>query len=633
MISGDDKGQSFRRDTDIRSQLPAGRFLIDKSGMIHEADQTGAVQFGAKMSSLAMTSFLSRVLWDDRDIFTAHLRMVFEKQERQSCEVRLVRENGSVFHSYIRSVALKNGDEEGDVCRTTVRDISFITQLEKMLLREKHFSESLMRGSIDGIVAFDSIYQVTEWNPAMEKMTGMPQRDCLGKNIFSIFPFLKKIGEDRYLDAALQGRKVTSRNRHYHAAGAGRDVYFDAHYSPVRDDSGNVCGVVAVIRDVTDLMEKENELLRARRLETISSLASGFAHDYNNLLTGILGNVSLAKLHMSPHEKPFELVDKASKIILRARDLTRQLTMLASGEELAKKPAFIGQMLKDLLNLAFSGSDISTQCVIDGNLWPVEIDEGRIWQAIYALMVHMKQSLGKKGRITLGAENAIISRDSSLPLLEGKYVLISLAQDAHDSHGSTTSASSFSMSSATAKDPERNSALKAAFNIINNHQGYISVDASGETGTILNIFLPAAQDIAGSDAQQAAIPIAGKGNVLIMDDDEDVRDIAGKILNHMGYDTAFAQDGDEAVRAYMDAMNSGRPFDIVILDLTIQGGMGGREAIARLLDIDPDARAIVSSGHSRDPVMREFAKYGFRGSITKPFRIGELSEIVSNNIR
>ncbi|MGO9377945.1 MAG: PAS domain S-box protein [Dissulfurispiraceae bacterium] len=635
MASGADKSQTLKRDTDLRSLLPAGHFLVDKFGLIHEVDQTGAVQLGGEISFLLKSSFLNRVVWDDRDIFTSHLRQVFDKKEQLPCETRLVRNNGSVFYAYIKSFVVKDRNDTEELCRITVRDISFIRLLENLLCKEINFTESIMRSSVDGIVAFDTIYQIVEWNPAIERMTGISRRDCIGKNVLTVFPFLKKIGEDRYLDAALKGRKVTSRNRQYLAVKAGRMGFFDAHYAPVKDGNGNVSGGIAIIKDITDVKMQEKELIRAKKLETIGSLASGFIHDYNNLLTGILGNISLAKLYMDPGEKSYELVDKASKIILRARDLARQLTMLASGEVLERKPAFIGPMLRNLLDLTLSDSHIFWHCDLDNELWPVEIDEGQFWQAIYTILAYIKESSPEGGHVYISATNAVIARDSSLPLLEGKYVLISTTKDIDGTPTEKTAANRdpFGISAEGAEEPTERAALSIAYSIISNHQGLLTVEAATDFATTFNIFLPATLKIVNSNANKIELSIARKGKILIMDDDEDVRDIAGKILNHIGFDTVFAHDGEEVVRAYMDAINSGKPFDIVILDFTIQGGMGGKEAITRLLDIDPDVRAIVSSGYSNDPVMKEFAKYGFKGAIAKPFKIGELSETVSALIK
>jgi two-component system cell cycle sensor histidine kinase/response regulator CckA len=581
-----------RRDIDLRSHLPFAHFLIDKSGLIHEADQTGALQLGSEIPSLLKSSFLSRVVWDDRDIFTSFLKQVFDKKEILSCEVRLVKSNGSVFHSYIKNTALKDPNDDDNLCRLTVRDISFIRLLEKLISKEKNYADSLIRSSIDGVVALDTIHQILEWSPAMERMTGIPRKDCIGKNVFTVFPFLKKIGEDRYINAALKGRKVTSRNRHYYAAKTGRQGSFDAHYSPVRDESGDVSGTIAVIKDITEIKNQEKEFLKAKELETIGSLASGFAHDYNDLLTGILGNISLAKLYLAPGDKSFELIDRASKIVLRARDLTRQLTMLASGD-LAKKPVLIGPILRDLLNLTMGGSDIVSKCDIDDALWPVEIDEGQFWQAIHTIIRHIRDTSDKGSSIHLSADNAVISRNSSLPLLEGKYILISVSHlgPAIKDEKVSSRKDPFSISTTAADGVESRAAIAIAYDVINNHQGLITVEPAPEPGITYSIFLPATEKSVNKASRKIELPVSGKGNILIMDDDEDVRDIAGKILNHMGYETAFAQDGEEAIRAYMDAMNAGNPFNIVILDLNIQGGMGGKDAMASLLDMDQRCRS------------------------------------------
>ncbi len=627
----DDSFGSHGQDMDIHRHVPVGHFLVDIEGTVLEVDQLGLHLLGENMPFFLKTPFSDHVYRDDADLFTRHLQQVFGSLQNRSCEVRLIKKDGNVFDSLLESAVGSGPDGRHDVCRLTVHDITLIKFIKKLLSHEKKFSESIISSTFDGIIAFDSIYQCTEWNPAMEQMTGISRNECLGKNIFETLPFLKRIGEDRYYLAALQGRKVTSRNRYYSVKRTGREGFFDARYSPLKDNNNASSGGIAIVRDITVQKKQEEELLKTNKYESLSLLASGIAHDFNNLLAGILGNISLAKLHMKQGDKTYGLIDKAIKIVLRASDLTRQLTLLSSEVEPIKRPAFIAQLLKDAADLTLSGSSIGCEFTIDDSLWPVEIDEGQIRQAVHTIITYLNKSLREGGKIAIATKNAVISRDSALPLLHGKYVLISIADYSSNisSDNIVTTSDPFGISNIEGDKVMKSPELSMAYSIISNHEGLITVESAIGVGTAVVIFLPATEKAVEEKEMKTLPVLAGKGRILIMDDEDDVRDIAGKILRYIGYEVALAQDGEDAVRAYMDAINSARPFDAVILDLTVQGGMGGKDALMRLIDIDPKVKAIVSSGYSRDPVMSEFGNFGFKGAIAKPFKIGELNEKLS----
>jgi PAS domain S-box-containing protein len=630
----ENQDKAFRsrgRAIDLDHHVPVGHFLVDVEGAVQEADQAGLQLLGEDVTSLLGTPFSDHVYQDDADLFTRHLQQVFESPPTRTCELRLIGKEGIVFDSLLESSVGSGPEGRHDRCWLAVHDITLIKLIRKIVSLERKYSESIISSTFDGIIAFDSIYQCTEWNPAMEQMTGISRNESLGKNIFENLPFLKRIGEDRYYAAALQGRKVTSRNRHYSIRRTGREGFFDARYAPLKDNSGELSGGIAIVRDITVQKRQGEELLKANKYESLSLLASGIAHDFNNLLAGILGNISLARLHMKQGDKTYELVDKAIKIVHRASELTRQLTLLSSEVEPVKRPVFIAKLLKNAAAFTLSGSPIGCEFAIDDTLWPVEIDEGQIRQAVHTIIIYLNKSLRTGGKIALAAKNAVIARDSALPLLHGKYVLISISD-----YGSNTSSDNiltqrdpFGITAVEGDQIRKSAELSMAYSIISNHEGLITVESAVEGGTAIVIFLPATEKTVVEQEVKTPLALAGKGRILIMDDEDDVRDIAGKILSYIGYEVALAQDGEDALRAYMDAINSERSFDAVILDLTVQGGMGGKETLLRLLDIDPEVKAIVSSGYSRDPVMSEFNKFGFKGAIAKPFKIGELNEILS----
>ncbi len=428
MIDIPDKSDTVGRLGELLRHLECGKFLIDSFGVIRRVDRIGATQLGTERSSLLATSFSRHLAWEDRALFSGHLQRTLEKKDQLLYCRRLIKLNGKVFESFIKGIWVKDKEEAVDLCRITVHDISFVTRIETMLSREKDLNRSLINNSIDGIVSFDIVYRITEWNHVLEKMTGINQKACVGKNVFHVIPYLKKIGEDRYFEAALQGRRVSSKNRHYRMAGTDREGFFEAHYSPVRDESGNVKGGIAFIRDITDWKQKEEELLEAKKLEAVASLAPKIAHNYNNLFADIMGNISLAKLYLERGDKPYELIDAASKIVLRARELTRHLTLLSCGQMPVRKKVDLGSLLTDMVEVLLSASGAAFQYNHHDDLWHAEVDEGQLWQAIQMTLTYMNEFFVQEmSCFNFIAENAIVAGNSGLPLLNGKYVFICIS--------------------------------------------------------------------------------------------------------------------------------------------------------------------------------------------------------------
>jgi two-component system cell cycle sensor histidine kinase/response regulator CckA len=374
--------------------------------------------------------------------------------------------------------------------------------------------------------------------------------------------------------------------------------------------------------NITDRKKMENELLQVQKLESIGILAGGIAHDFNNLLTAVLGNISLAKIYVMEREVYTHLIE-IEKASLRAKDLTQQLLTFSRGGAPVKKTISIADLIKDSANFALRGSNVKCDFFISPDLWPAEVDEGQIGQVINNLIINAQQAMPNGGTIQMQCDNVTINTESVLPLKAGHYVKISIKdtgigipqeniQKIFDPYFTT-------------KPNGSGFGLSTSYSIVKNHNGHISVESRSGTGTTFYIYLPASSKGFSVKKKEDRL-ITGHGKILLMDDEETVRMVTGKMLRHLGYEVEFAKDGEEAIRLYESAKKSGRPFDAVIMDLTVPGGMGGKEAIIKLNKIEPSVKAIVASGYSHDPVMAEFNKYGFCGVVLKPFTIVELSQ-------
>ncbi len=382
-----------------------------------------------------------------------------------------------------------------------------------------------------------------------------------------------------------------------------------------------------MFRDVTLKRKMEQELYKNQQLEALGIFAGGIAHDFNNILTAILGNISLALLHLNPGDHLYEDLMAAEKASLRARDLSQQLLTFSKGGDPVKRILSIGNIIKESANFTRRGSNIHSNFIIEDNLWPVEADEGQIGQVINNLVINAIQAMPGGGTIHVSAENVVLGQKSGLPLQEGRYVKITI-EDTGSGIPKEHLQKIFDPFFTTKPDGS-GLGLAVTFSIVKKHNGCITVESESGVGARFHVYLPATdkqalEDISGDDRN-----IFGKGRVLVMDDEEMVRDVTSAMLQHLGYDVVLSFDGAEAIALYKKAKESGQPFDAVIMDLTIPGGMGGREAMESLLKIDPGIKAIVASGYSNDTVIANYAKYGFCGFIEKPFKVASLGKILS----
>ncbi|MDQ3969483.1 MAG: ATP-binding protein, partial [Thermoproteota archaeon] len=390
--------------------------------------------------------------------------------------------------------------------------------------------------------------------------------------------------------------------------------------------------VIIASRDTTEHRRMEEERLRAQKLESLGILAGGIAHDFNNMLTAILGNVSLAKIRMNSENKAYTRLTEAERACLRASDLTQQLLTFSKSGAPVKRIALIEDLIRESATFAIRGSKARCEYSIAEGLWLVEIDEGQISQVINNLVINADQAMPEGGEVRIVAENISLNTEDGVLLKEGKYVRITV-QDQGIGIPQENLTKIFDPYFTT-KHTGSGLGLAVVYSIIKNHGGYIGVESEVGKGTKFYIYLPAydkAEIDKGNLVEERLIH--GRGRILIMDDEQIIREVAGEMLSQIGYEVEFARDGMEAVELYKRAKECNRAFDAVIMDLTIPGGMGGREAVKKLRDIDPGIKAIVSSGYSNDPVMAEYGKYGFGGVVAKPYKIKELSEVLDRVIK
>lgn len=405
------------------------------------------------------------------------------------------------------------------------------------------------------------------------------------------------------------------------------------HAQPKFDRAGRVKSIVGTFLDITERKRVEEEVIKSQKLDSLGVLAGGIAHDFNNLLTGITGSISLAKILLKPEDRAYKILSDSERAAHRAAALTQQLLVFARGGEPVKRNISLNNIITEAATFASSGSRALLEFVIPGDLRPVEADPGQIGQVVNNLVLNALQAMSGGGVIHISCENVSRGHKELSKFDDTDYVKISIKDQ-----GSGIPPEYLKKifdPYFTTKKKGNGLGLAITHSIIKKHGGHIDLDSTPGVGSTFHIYLPASASgpVIEKEVDDSTPVFTGRGRVLVMDDEEIIREVAGELLSCMGCEVATANDGVDALEKYKRAYDAGEPFDAVIMDLTVPGGMGGKEAVKSLLEIDPGAKAIVSSGYSNDPIMASFREYGFCEVILKPYTMKSFSSVLHKTLK
>ena len=599
---------------------PIGYIVFDSNGVITEANLTAAGLLSVERGHLLRTPFFLYVNAEDKDILFKHMRMAFNEKVSQVCEMRLKRKVGGEFHARIDCLPFVDAGG-GFACRAAITDITESKRAEEALrIAQEERLRSILDNSTTAVYVKDAECRYLFINRRLETILRLNRAQIKGKTDYCVFP--KEMAD------ALRANdlKVIESNgpvefEEVYAHDDGPHTYLSVKF-PLYDMSGRLDAVCSISTDISERKRIEQEQLKIQKIESLGILAGGIAHDFNNLMTGIIGNLSLLEHEALKDEKSYRIVLDAEKAASRAKELVQQILTFSRGGHPIKATLELGPLIKDSAEFALSGSNVKCVITIPYGLWPVDADAGQISQVINNLAINACQAMPEGGILEVTAENRVVTGNDSLPLSDGRYVMITV-----ENHGTGILQEILPKifdPYFTTRQTGNGLGLASVYSIIKKHGGYIGVTSKPGVGTAFMVYLPASENEIPAGNQRLDTLVFAGGKILVMDDEKLIRDVASEILTCLGYEVVTAMDGSEVIGLYKEAKGKGEPFDVIVVDLTVPGGMGGKEAVKKILDFDPGARVVVSSGFSSDPIMADYKKYGFRGVIPKPYTASEL---------
>ena len=506
----------------------------------------------------------------------------------------------------------------------------------KELWRSKRHFEVILDHMSEGMLELTSDWRIVYVNPSIVSLTGMAEERILGTDFINLFHESHKQNVREVVEAIDDCPLEIHEN--FPLLVNGKQV--SLHILPVRDEDRLL--YVVIMTDIGEKRMAEARLQQALKTEAIATLAGGIAHDYNNLLAMIMGNLSMAREEAAPHSVMAGLLQEAEQASSKARDLTHQLMTLSRGGYPMKELGSIESLLKEIPGQIQAHKGVEYTFSIQDDLWALEYDTRQMHYAISNVLINAVEAMPQGGTIALQAENLVIEnqgKDSALRLNEGKHVRISIRDEGSgipEEHLNQVFDPYFSTKERGVQKG-MGMGLTTAYAIVQKHGGNIMVNSTTGVGTTVTIYLPAAEEIekeksTRQKSDDITPSISGVQptiqKILVMDDEEMLRTLTQMMLERFGYEVETVKDGVEAIEKYKKHMDSGEPFDGVILDLTIKGGMGGAQAIKELIKIDPDVKAIVCSGYSNDPVLANYEEHGFRGAMAKPYQMADLESVL-----
>ncbi len=578
-------------------------------------------------------AFVDRIHPDDRAALKRAIDETVKTGKHFSIDYRVNLPDGGTRVILAQAELIHDATGMQNILSGTGQDITERKEAEKKIQQSETFIRGILDTVDEGFIVIDKDFHILTANKAYCEQVALPCDDIIGKHCFEISHNNNRpcyeAGEECAVRQVFATREPHSAH-HRHEDANGNILYVETKAYPIRNEAGEVTSVIETINNITEKHLLEEERLKTQKLESIGTLAGGIAHDFNNLLQGIFGYIAIAKLTVDQKEKSLAMLEQAERALHQSVNLTNQLLTFSKGGKPVKKLINLRSLIENSARFTLSGSRSDFSLHLPADLWKTEADEGQLGQVIQNIVLNADQSMPMGGMVTVTATN-IAKDDASLPpgLAKGDYVAIAVRDTGigiPDQYLNKIYDPYF-----TTKEKGSGLGLATSYSIVRNHGGMIDVKTKSGEGSTFMIYLPArAGAVRREDAVSWQQPVRPRtARILVMDDEEILRSLSSELLGTLGHQVDVARHGREALEKYQGALNAGSPFDIVILDLTIRGGMGGAETVQMLLGIDPAVKAIASSGYSDDSATANYEKQGFKAFLKKPYDVHVLSEVLN----
>ena len=549
------------------------------------------------------------------------------RREIERREYRVTCKNGSVKVVSIYGVWVE------DKVLVVFEDITERKQNEKELRDKESKYRSLFESANDGIFILDETGFI-DCNKRGADMYGLTKEQLLGRSPADLSPERQPDGRSSAVEfASVMGKVINGEPQQLEWQSMRSDgTLFAVEITLSRIDLGDRVCLQCIARDITErkLAEEQKnklqiQLSQTQKLESIGILAGGIAHDFNNLLQGVFGYISLAELTYDKKEKSLAMLREAEKALNMAVNLTNQLLTFSKGGQPVKQHIKPAPLVENSLRFALSGSNSNYSISVMEGLWDIDADGGQLVQVIHNIVFNATEAMAGGGTVNISMSNVETSSKNIAGLPEGNNFVRLDIQDTGTGIPDQIISRIFDPYFTT-KQMGSGLGLATSYAIIKNHGGIIEVKSEVSKGTTFSIYLPAVEEPEPikhelSPEQHSSCRSC---RVLLMDDDEVIRNVATAMIETLGHEIEDVSDGEAAIESFKRARETDNPFDLVILDLTVRGGMGGEDALRILREIDPDVVAIVSSGYAASAAVARYKDYGFSAFLKKPYTIDEL---------
>ncbi|MBK7398111.1 MAG: PAS domain-containing protein [Myxococcales bacterium] len=621
----------------LYNQAPLGYMTLDANGMIRNANETLVQMLRTEGRALLGTPFGEHLVPADREVFNARYRAFFNAPRHKVMEVRVRQHDGGEFlarlagqREHERLPRSGSAPPSSEPARdeapllVIVHDVSEMHRVTEALEAEKELLGVTLRSIGDAVIATDVEGRITLMNAAAEELTQERASEAEGKALVEVLRIANLV-EEVLASRGPVGRRGTMRM----PMRDGTERTFAQSGAPIHDRAGCIVGVVLIFRDTTSETHLQHELQRIAKLDSLGVMAGGIAHDFNNLLTAIAGNIGLARADLVETTRPetlTHLVD-AETATMRASDLTRQLLTFATGGAPVRSVIAVAKLVQESVTLALTGSRSRCELHVPSDVWSIHADAGQISQVLHNLLLNATQAMVEGGAVVVTLTNVRLGVDAGEPLPAGDYVRIDVVDQG--SGIAPEIREKIFDPFFTTKQKGSGLGLASAYSIVRNHEGHIDVESVPGRGSRFSVFLPASAKPWSKPPPPPSPATMRPWRILVLDDEPMIANVTRRILGARGHEVVTVADGSEAVASWVRQRDAGQPFDLAVLDLTIPGGMGGKEVVAHLLEVDPSTRAVASSGYSNDPVMANHRAHGFTACLPKPYTVDDLHHLIT----